>query len=107
MKMRRRWRTLSGPRTSICERIEAVALRRGFKTEANEIALEVRSELGLRPIDRLDAWALARHLDIPVHPLSALRQRAPAALRHFSEVHPAVFSAVTVFNGPYFARTVA
>ncbi len=76
-----------------------MALRRGFKTEANEIALEVRSELGLRPIDRLDAWALARHLDIPVHPLSALRQQAPAALRHFSEVHPAVFSAVTVFNG--------
>jgi Zn-dependent peptidase ImmA (M78 family) len=77
-----------------------VTLRRGFKAEANEIALEVRRELGVIPIDRLDAWALARHLDIPVHPLSALHQWAAAALHHFSEVHPAVFSAVTVFDGP-------
>ena len=74
-------------------------LRRGFKTEANEIALDVRRELGLEAVDRLDAWALARHLDIPVHPLSALRVWAPSALHHFSEVHPTVFSAVTVFDG--------
>jgi len=77
-----------------------VTLRRGFKAEANEIALDVRRELGLRPIDRLDAWALARYLEIPVHPLSALSPWAPSALLHFSEVHPTVFSAVTVFDGP-------
>lgn len=77
-----------------------MALRRGFKAEANEIALEVRRELGLRPIDRLDPWALAQHLEIPVYPLFALQQWAPEALRHFSEIHPSVFSAVTVFNGP-------
>lgn len=77
-----------------------MALRRGFKAEANEIALEVRSELGLRPIDPLDVWALAQQLAIPVHPLSALRESAPLAWRYFSEVHPSVFSAVTVFDGP-------
>lgn len=76
-----------------------MALRRGFKTEANEIALEVRRELGLLPTDRLDPWALAEHLDIPVYPLSTLQTRAPAALRHFSEIRSAVFSAVTVFDG--------
>lgn len=77
-----------------------MTLRRGFKAEANEIALEVRSELGLRPIDPLDVWVLARHLEIPVHQLSVLHQWAPTALRHFSVVHPSVFSAVTVFDGP-------
>lgn len=76
-----------------------MALRRGFKAEANEIALEVRRELGLRPVDWLDPWALARHLEIPVHPIAALSQLAPSAWRHFSEVHPTVFSAVTVFDG--------
>ncbi len=86
--------------TSISERIEALPFRRGFKTEANEIAQEVRSELHLRPIDPLDVWALARHLEIPVHPMSVLRERAASAFHHFSHVSPSVFSAVTVFDGP-------
>src|SRR5438046_1606223 len=48
-----------------------MVLRRGFKTEANHIAREVRAELGLRFIDPLDPWALARHLEIQVVPLSS------------------------------------
>jgi Zn-dependent peptidase ImmA (M78 family) len=77
-----------------------MALRRGFKNEANEIAREVRKELGLRPVDRLDPWRLAGHLDIPVVPLSALEDTAPDGVRHFTAVEPGAFSAVTVFRGP-------
>ena len=34
-------------------------MRRGFKTQANQIAREVRGELGLGPTDPLDPWKLA------------------------------------------------
>lgn len=76
-----------------------MALRRGFKTEAKSTAGEVRSELGLGDLNALDPWALAKHLDIPVVPLSALRDDAPFATRHLHSVEPGAFSAVTVFCG--------
>ena len=41
------------------------ALRRGFKTEANDIAREIRQELGLGLADPLDPWVLAAQLEIP------------------------------------------
>ncbi len=50
----------------------AGGLRYGFKTEAERIALSVRSELGLTPSDRLDSFALADHLGIPVVSLKEL-----------------------------------
>ncbi len=74
-------------------------LRRGFKTEANHIAREVREELGLRFIDPLDPWALARHLEIPVVPLSHFSSLAADAVQHFHRVDRGAFSAVTVFDG--------
>lgn len=74
--------------------------RRGFKSEANATAAEIRAELGLRALDRLDPWALAAHLEVPVIPLSDYRDDAPGALRHFTEVEVDAFSAVTVFRGP-------
>src|SRR5438034_5383052 len=77
-----------------------MALRRGFKTEANHTAREVRAELGLRLIDPLDAWALARHLEIPVVPLSSYAGLAADAVNHFHRVDRGAFSAVTVFDGP-------
>jgi Zn-dependent peptidase ImmA (M78 family) len=73
--------------------------RRGFKTEVNEIAREIRRELGLRDADRLDPWKLAAHLAIPVVPLSSLRAEAPRAARLFRTVERDTFSAVTVFAG--------
>jgi len=76
-----------------------MAVRRGFKTEANDIAREVREELGLRFIDPLDPWALARHLEIPVVPLSHFSSLATDAVHHFHRVDRAAFSAVTVFDG--------
>lgn len=75
-----------------------MALRRGFKTEANNLANEVRGELGLGPLDPLDPHALAAHLDIPIISLSDLLPEAPA-VRHLLAVETGIFSAVTVFAG--------
>ncbi len=47
---------------------------RGFKTEAEEISRDLRSELGLTTHDRLDPAALAAHLLIPVMMVSQLPQ---------------------------------
>ena len=76
-----------------------MTLRRGFKSEANSIAREIRGELHLKPADPLDPWALAEHLAIPILPLSELREDSPAMVRHFSGREQAAFSAVTVFEG--------
>ena len=40
-----------------------MVLRKGFKAEAARLAEEVRRELGLDSLDRLDPWRLARHLE--------------------------------------------
>jgi Zn-dependent peptidase ImmA (M78 family) len=74
-------------------------LRRGFKTEAHDIAREIRSELKLAPTDPLDPWLLANHLEIPIYTLSFMKDDAPFAAHQFSNVDPAAFSAVTVFCG--------
>ena len=75
-----------------------MAFRRGFKTEANEITVEVRSELGLSLHDALDPYALAAWLEIPIVGLSEYVDEAPA-VSHLLKVEPEVFSAVTVFAG--------
>ncbi len=75
-------------------------LRRGFKAEANEIAREIRRELGLQDADPLDVWQLAEHLAIPVVPLRELSHEVPGAVHHFHSVDRQAFSAATVFLGP-------
>ena len=75
-----------------------MALRRGFKAEAEALAHEIRVELELGPLDRLVPSELARHLDIPVIPLSNLSTTLPNA-RHFLSVERNAFSALTVFDG--------
>lgn len=77
-----------------------MAYRRGFKTYANTIATQIRSEFGLRAIDRLDPWALAVDLEILVWPLSDLAREAPDAVAHLTNGEPEAFSAVTIFQGP-------
>jgi hypothetical protein len=73
-------------------------LRRGFKSKANAIALEVRGELGLKPYAPLNPFTLAEHLAIPVWPL-ALLEEITAAIEHFKHNEPEAFSAITVFDG--------
>ena len=75
-----------------------MAFRRGFKTEANSLALEVRAELRLQALDRLDPLALARHLEIPVVSLSDYARISEAA-EYLLNVEPEALSAVTVFAG--------
>jgi Zn-dependent peptidase ImmA (M78 family) len=47
-----------------------MALRRGFKSEANYYARELRRDLGIAFHAPLSPWRLARHLDVPVFELS-------------------------------------
>ena len=75
-------------------------MRRGFKTEANDIAREVRAELSLSRTSPLDVWRLAEHLDIPVIPLSSFHETAQNAARLFLDEAEEMFSGVTVFRGP-------
>ncbi len=72
--------------------------RRGFKTEANDIAREIREELSLRSTDPLDPRRLAKHLGIPIKPLSAMKE-IPEVVDYFSRRNTGEFSAVTVFDG--------
>lgn len=79
-------------------------MRRGFKTEANAIAREVRGELSLSPTSPLDVWLLANYLNIPVVPLSGLGAEAKKTTQFFLTEGKGMFSGVTVFNGPH--RTI-
>jgi Zn-dependent peptidase ImmA (M78 family) len=72
-----------------------LSLRRGFRTEANDHAREVRRELRLALHDPLDPWRLAAHLEIPVHKLSDLPTEVA---HHFLHLEASAFSAVTVFR---------
>ena len=75
-------------------------MRRGFKSEANAIAREVRAELSLSRTSPLDVWRLAEFLEIPAVPLSTLHSAAPEAARLFLNGGQEMFSGVTVFRGP-------
>jgi Zn-dependent peptidase ImmA (M78 family) len=72
-------------------------LRHGFKTAANEVARQVRAELGLAAASPLDIWALADHLEIPCMPLSDLSSLEPEAVNHFLRRETGAFSALTLF----------
>lgn len=74
---------------------------RGFKSRANSISAQVRLEMGLDLLDRLDPYRLADHLAIPLMPLTELSNVHPEHLHHVTNVEPSVFSAVTVFRGAY------
>jgi Zn-dependent peptidase ImmA (M78 family) len=77
-----------------------MALKRGFKTEANKTAKEIRQELKLAPVDPINPWKLAEYLEIPVLTLSEMHEKAPVAVHYFSNINTSEFSALTVFNGP-------
>ena len=74
-------------------------MRRGFKSEANAIAREVRAELSLSRTSPLNVRKLAEHLDIPLIPLSSFRQTIPNTVGYFSSHGEDQFSALTVIEG--------
>lgn len=73
--------------------------RRGFKTEVNGYARDLRTELGLRPHDPLCPWALAEHLAIPVDPLSSYTTEIPEAVQYYALKDSKSFSAITICDG--------
>lgn len=75
-------------------------MRRGFKTEARDLARDIRAQLGLTQTDPLNPWRLAEHLSIPIVGLSDFGGLADYAIEYFSGVGRSVFSAVTIFEGP-------
>ncbi|MEU3603666.1 ImmA/IrrE family metallo-endopeptidase [Streptomyces sp. NPDC006798] len=77
-------------------------MRRGFKAEAKRLALEVRGELGVTAHEAMDPYALAKLYGIEVFTLHEVTEDRPfeaAALQHFTEVRPEVFSAAVLCLG--------
>lgn len=75
-----------------------MAFRRGFKSEAHSLANEVRAELDLHPLSRLDPFKLVAHLEIPAFPLSHLSSTLPDAVHQLTVVDESALSGVTVFH---------
>ncbi len=72
-------------------------MRRGFKEDAKRLALEVRAEIGLGPLDRLDPRALADEYGIRIYTLSGLASACDPAVRDWiNGVGQGVFSAALV-----------
>ncbi|MEU6339815.1 ImmA/IrrE family metallo-endopeptidase [Streptomyces sp. NPDC046977] len=76
-----------------------MALRRGFKAEANRLSVLMRKELGLGPTAALSPTRLAEHLDIPVRTFSAAAAADPRVGALLGSEREAV-SALTVHLGP-------
>lgn len=76
-------------------------MRRGFKTGARKLALELRAELGLDAYGQFDPYALAGEYGIPVFRLSDLGEDPAAgeAAAHYAQDGSATFSAALVPAG--------
>jgi Zn-dependent peptidase ImmA (M78 family) len=68
-------------------------MRRGFKAEAERIALEVRGQMGHKSTDPLDARALARHLGAQIK--SADELTSLTKLQELEKLQAGAFSACT------------
>lgn len=75
-------------------------MRRGFKTQAEQISLELRGVLGLTADHRLECTALAEHLAIDVAPVTdLLGYGATAADVNRLVADDGGFSAMTIYRG--------
>lgn len=75
-----------------------MALRHGFKAEANRLAVQMRREVGLGPASPLAPSRLAEHLMIPVRMFSSALADDPRIERLLTTEREAV-SALTVHAG--------
>jgi hypothetical protein len=78
-------------------------MRRGFKAEAERLAERTRTQMSLRPADRLAIRDLAAHLRVEIIPADQLVARS--RLEELDRIQPGAFSAAT-FRLPG-GRTVA
>lgn len=69
-----------------------MTFRRGFKAEANRIALRVRSQMGFDDIAPIDPAAVCSHFDIQLLELSVVHPNSP----FLNSANNSAFSAVTV-----------
>ncbi|AKM08445.1 MULTISPECIES: ImmA/IrrE family metallo-endopeptidase [Erythrobacteraceae] len=77
-----------------------MALRRGFKTEANATSREIRAELGLANDAPLCPFVTAKHLEVEVVKLSAFTAQHPEAVDYLiGSMGQTEFSAITVCIG--------
>lgn len=77
-----------------------MTLRRGFKTEANWLARNVREDMGIAPHLPLCPWKLAGHLGFPVVALSDYAESEPDAVGYLqSGAGQKDFSAITLHQG--------
>lgn len=77
-----------------------MALRRGFKTEANTYAREIRTELKLAWDAPLCPFMTADHLTVPIRKLSSFAAELPEATAYLSRKGGAAeFSAMTACFG--------
>ncbi|WP_417377272.1 ImmA/IrrE family metallo-endopeptidase [Gimesia maris] len=74
-------------------------MRRGFKKEAEQHAIELRRELELADVAPLCPWRLAKHLEIPIHTLTTITAFEPDAVEYLRGRGRKHFSAVTLFGG--------
>lgn len=74
-----------------------MALRRGFKTEANDLSRLMRRELGQPVYGPLCPWKLAEHLGFKVYAVSEFLEENPKAAQFFLNADTGHrFSAVTL-----------
>ncbi len=81
-----------------------MAFYRGFKAEAERLALSTRKELGLGPYERLDPHALAQFLSVPVLSLREIADQRGGtdiqeAIRLLQGIERSALSAFTIFWG--------
>lgn len=75
-----------------------MAIRRGFKAEANWYSREFRKELRLAPHEALCPFELAELLALPLTPLSAFKDAEPHVVAFLTARRgSSYFSAVTIF----------
>jgi Zn-dependent peptidase ImmA (M78 family) len=72
-------------------------MRRGFKAEAERLSEQVRTELGRRPSDPVDALDLAAHVGATVRRADELT--STEKLQTLEEIQPGAFSACTFTIG--------
>jgi Zn-dependent peptidase ImmA (M78 family) len=72
--------------------------RRWTKAKLENLALEVRGELGLGQNDPLDPYRLADEYGIPIYPIDSLPEFgcSERAIRHFAENRPKAWSAALI-----------
>jgi Zn-dependent peptidase ImmA (M78 family) len=77
-----------------------MAFRRGFKSEANWLARNVREDLGIAAHLPVCPWQLASHLGFPVRALSDFEKSEPVAVTYLRSLKGQQdFSAITIFDG--------